>query len=142
MFSWWNHLLSINGYSAGVWRAFSICILLLHASESILEFLHNKNTQQSFSKVDKSTYEPITLLDCCIDCDWLVIDLTYFAFTLTAIKKWLENYPSKCIFFAVSAIYNIFVLLGPNHNLDLLLMRIYCKLFDVRATIFCSNTMP
>ena len=41
---------------------FQSVFFFMHASESILEFLHNKNTQNSFTKVDKSTYEPITLI--------------------------------------------------------------------------------
>jgi len=41
---------------------FQSVFFFMHASESILEFLHNKNTQHSFTKVDKSTFGPIIMI--------------------------------------------------------------------------------
>ena len=81
---------------------FQSVFFFMHASESLLEFLHNKNTQQSFTKVDQSTYGPITLI-----VGLNVIGLFCFH---THSHEGLENYPSKMHFFlAVSATVFLFL---------------------------------
>ena len=62
-----------------------------------------------------------------LDWLWLASNRSYlFCFHTHSHKNDWKITHQKCIF-SCCFCYNIFALSGPNHNLDLLLMRIYCK---------------
>ena len=142
MFSWWNHLLSINCSSAGVWRAFSICILLYacirkHTITRVLTYITKTHNIVSLKLINQHMDQSHWLLDWL----WLASNRSYlFCFHTHSHKNDWKITHQKCIF-SCCFCYNIFALSGPNHNLDLLLMRMYCKVFDIRLPFLCSNTL-